>query len=265
VANSLSTGTGLKMGTAVGSRPIVTEQEMLVSNEDGELSSKIDILITTPGRLVDHIRSTPGFSLKWVCWLVIDEADRLLAQSFQEWVDVVIGGLERAAIDKPREIGGVDLGDFGIRKRRENKALRKVVLSATMTRDIGKLSGLKLKQPKLVVVEDTVHTKKARTEAEVETARNGEQFSVPIGLREHAVPVGNLELKPLCLLYLLRMKNIKTGALVFVKSNEAAARLAKLIGAVASDSWRVELVSGEMEKKRREKVLRRFRKGDIDL
>ena len=37
-----------------------------------------DILVATPGRLVDHVRVTPHFSLADVRYLVLDESDRLL-------------------------------------------------------------------------------------------------------------------------------------------------------------------------------------------
>ncbi|KAL1844435.1 hypothetical protein VTK73DRAFT_2565 [Phialemonium thermophilum] len=83
--------------------------------------SKVDILICTPGRLVEHIKQTPGFTLDYVRWLVVDEADKLLSQSFQQWLDV--------------------------------SGVRKVVLSATMTRDLSLLNSLKLQRPKLVVLE----------------------------------------------------------------------------------------------------------------
>jgi len=43
--------------------------------------SKIDILICTPGRLVEHIKNTPGFTLEYVKWLTVDEADKLLDQT----------------------------------------------------------------------------------------------------------------------------------------------------------------------------------------
>lgn len=34
-------------------------------------------LVATPGRLMDHIEKTPGFSLEHLKFLIVDEADRL--------------------------------------------------------------------------------------------------------------------------------------------------------------------------------------------
>jgi ATP-dependent RNA helicase DDX51/DBP6 len=53
-------------------------------------SSKVDILITTPGRLIDHISSTPNFTLQHLRFLVIDEADRLLNQSYNDWLNQIL-------------------------------------------------------------------------------------------------------------------------------------------------------------------------------
>lgn len=44
--------------------------------------SRVDILIATPGRLADHLLHTPGFTLRHLRFLVVDEADRLLADRY---------------------------------------------------------------------------------------------------------------------------------------------------------------------------------------
>ena len=51
---------------------------------------KVDVVVATPGRLLDHLAQTPGFTLQHLRYLVIDEADRLLSQSYQGWVGKVI-------------------------------------------------------------------------------------------------------------------------------------------------------------------------------
>jgi len=57
------------------------------NHESGEMiDSGCDILICTPGRLVDHLDATPGFDLSRLQFLAIDEADRLLSDYYQDWV-----------------------------------------------------------------------------------------------------------------------------------------------------------------------------------
>jgi ATP-dependent RNA helicase DDX47/RRP3 len=41
------------------------------------------IIMGTPGRLVDHLTNTKGFSLRTIKYLVLDEADRLLNMDFE--------------------------------------------------------------------------------------------------------------------------------------------------------------------------------------
>ncbi|KAJ0295634.1 hypothetical protein COL516b_012386 [Colletotrichum fioriniae] len=46
------------------------------------LGKRPHILVATPGRLVDHLEKTKGFSLRSLKYLVMDEADRLLDMDF---------------------------------------------------------------------------------------------------------------------------------------------------------------------------------------
>lgn len=40
------------------------------------LSKKPHVVVATPGRLLDHLEKTKGFSLRSLRYLVMDEADR---------------------------------------------------------------------------------------------------------------------------------------------------------------------------------------------
>lgn len=159
----------------------------------------VDILICTPGRLVDHLRYTKGFTLKHLQWLVIDEADRLLNESFQEWVDVVMNSLDARKSPDTFGFSGRLMSDLGLPI--ENKDPRKVVLSATMTRDISKLNSLRLTNPKLAVIGSA-----DRVAGDEDVALTDDQFNLPSTLKEYSVSVGDGAQKPLYLLRLLRSR-----------------------------------------------------------
>ncbi|KAF5610387.1 ATP-dependent RNA helicase dbp6 [Fusarium subglutinans] len=145
--------------------------------------SKIDVLICTPGRLVEHMEQTRGFSLDYVRWLVVDEADKLLAQSFQGWLDLV---MEQFRINKFTARDFHDMDFSGVRK---------VILSATLTRDLSLLSQLGLQRPRLIVLE---------SDGDIQIA----EHSLPLSLKEHAIRVHDTNLKPLYLLDLLRSQDM---------------------------------------------------------
>jgi len=52
--------------------------------EADKLAKGVNILISTPGRLLDHLQNTKGFVYKNLQCLVIDEADRILEIGFEE-------------------------------------------------------------------------------------------------------------------------------------------------------------------------------------
>ncbi|KAI9811688.1 MAG: ATP-dependent RNA helicase dbp6 [Thelocarpon impressellum] len=246
VCEPCASAAGLRVGTATGNRPLKAEQKALVKkgrrydpraweaaqdesrgqqDEDDmsqtddldeldtdqmlpehvvEYTSAVDVLICTPGRLVEHVQSTPGFKLDDVQWLVIDEADRLLSQSFQEWVEIVMETLQRRVPFSELSMDQKILQRM--RCRPVERKVRKVVLSATMSRDVGKLSVLKLQKPTLVVLDQsgrddgTDENPFSRGDAELEI------FEIPATLQESAVSVREEGEKPLYLLRLLQRK-----------------------------------------------------------
>ncbi|KAM0330746.1 hypothetical protein ACHAQA_003699 [Verticillium albo-atrum] len=155
-----------------------------------DYNSKVDVLICTPGRLVDHINHTPGFTLDYVRWLVVDEADKLLAQSFQGWLDVVMPKL------RTNKFSARDFPDSNL------TGVRKVILSATLTRDLSLLGGLQLRRPRLIVLEG------GKADGKTQVA----EHTLPSSLKESATRVYDTRLKPLYLLDLLQGKHLLSPA-----------------------------------------------------
>ncbi|XP_045475553.1 probable ATP-dependent RNA helicase pitchoune isoform X1 [Harmonia axyridis] len=58
--------------------------------EAQKLSKGINILVATPGRLLDHMQNTPDFLYRNLQCLVIDEADRILDIGFEEDMNQII-------------------------------------------------------------------------------------------------------------------------------------------------------------------------------
>nr|KAG5698268.1 hypothetical protein BaRGS_024075 [Batillaria attramentaria] len=67
--------------------------------EAKKLSKGINILVATPGRLLDHLQNTEGFMYKNLQCLIIDEADRLLDMGFEEEMKQIIKLLPQASPD----------------------------------------------------------------------------------------------------------------------------------------------------------------------
>ena len=52
--------------------------------EAERLAKGVNLLVATPGRLLDHLQNTGGFVYRNLACLVIDEADRILEIGFEE-------------------------------------------------------------------------------------------------------------------------------------------------------------------------------------
>ncbi|KAJ2689897.1 ATP-dependent RNA helicase [Coemansia spiralis] len=58
--------------------------------EADKLVKGVNLLIATPGRLLDHLQNTKGFIFKNLKTLVIDEADRILENGFEDEMKAII-------------------------------------------------------------------------------------------------------------------------------------------------------------------------------
>lgn len=58
--------------------------------EADRLVKGVNLIVATPGRLLDHLQNTKGFVFKNLKALVIDEADRILEIGFEEEMKQII-------------------------------------------------------------------------------------------------------------------------------------------------------------------------------
>ncbi|PAV22425.1 DEAD-domain-containing [Pyrrhoderma noxium] len=61
-----------------------------LKSQEAELRTRPDILIATPGRLIDHLRNSPSFALDTLDVLILDEADRMLSDGFADELKEII-------------------------------------------------------------------------------------------------------------------------------------------------------------------------------
>ncbi|GFY53252.1 ATP-dependent RNA helicase DDX18 [Trichonephila inaurata madagascariensis] len=58
--------------------------------EAKKLAAGVNIVVATPGRLLDHLKTTPRFLFKNLKCLIIDEADRILETGFEREMKRII-------------------------------------------------------------------------------------------------------------------------------------------------------------------------------
>ncbi|SGY12726.1 BQ5605_C011g06587 [Microbotryum silenes-dioicae] len=291
---AFSKGLGLKIGTATGQHSFTHEQTSLVGEKASTISlqggsSSVDILIVTPGRLMDHLRSTPGFSLQHLRYLVVDEADRLLTQSFNEWSPAMLAALHptpsttRASIERCPRSDRADVqapawwdAETGRTSSeldvRSVSSCQKLLFSATLSRDPAKIDSLQLHRPLYISVEDALDP-----HAEDEAIDQELKFTFPASLKEQMI-ISPSTHKPLYLLHLLHGIKVEV-ALCFTKSVEAANRLAKLVEffeqarksrGIGEEEGEEKLpvvkpYSSDLAPVERMKLLTAFKKGDIQM
>lgn len=271
--------------------------------------SAVDVLVCSPGRLVDHLDNTPGFTLQHLHFMVVDEADRLTGQTYHNWIGRVLDAANTGSVATWNEIqdarpinnhkvpplreapngcsydldmvtwrrGGM-LGDESPFNTNESNVvasvcrpvqLRKLLYSATMTKDPQKLAGLHLVNPKFF---------DARYLKESEAGKDNKRYSMPSQLLEYTVEC-TAEQKPIVLLALLlerlqsapkEVSNKKSIIVVFTSSLESTHRLSRLLqllwkAAGYGDSKAIAEFSSSLSQKERSQLVKRCNDPDDNI
>ncbi|KAJ5423829.1 hypothetical protein N7491_009045 [Penicillium cf. griseofulvum] len=133
-------------------------------SEKARLRKGLNILVATPGRLVDHLDNTEALDVSNVRWLVLDEGDRLMDMGFEEELQGIVKKLD--ARQRPSRVPGVPT-------RRTT-----ILCSATLKMNVQKLGEISLK--------DAVHIKADPNEEDNEKSNKDEEesFRVPAQLKQ---------------------------------------------------------------------------------
>ncbi|KAM8885635.1 ATP-dependent DNA helicase DDX31 isoform 1-T2 [Spinachia spinachia] len=147
-------------------------------SEKARLRKGINILISTPGRLVDHIKNTLSVGFSGVQWLILDEADRTLDMGFEKDVTIIVNRLNSSG------------------SSRQN-----VLLSATLNHGVTRLADVCLNDPVQIQVSGPASSDIVTSGSAV-TCESGvlqsESFVLPEALKQYVVVVPS-KLRLVCL------------------------------------------------------------------
>jgi len=180
------------------------------------LQQGVDVIIATPGRLIDYVKQHKVVSLHACEVCVLDEADRMFDLGFIKDIRFL---LRRMPIRTERQT---------------------LLFSATLSHRVLELAYEHMNEPEKLVVE-----------AETVTAAR---------VRQRMYFPADEEKIPLLLGLLSRSEGART--MVFVNTKAFVERVAR---ALERAGYRVGVLSGDVPQKKRETLLNRFQKGQLEI
>lgn len=152
----------------------------------------MNIIIATPGRLLQHLEQTAGLAVDRVCLLVLDEADRILDMGFREQMIRILDYLPPGNDGNDDDDIANDDDDCEVVGRQT------MLFSATQTKKVSDLAALSLHRPEYLGVHDK------------------ETSKTPIGL-EQTIMIVPLQHK-LNALYSFIKSHLKAKTIIFLSS-----------------------------------------------
>ncbi|XP_041793365.1 probable ATP-dependent RNA helicase DDX31 isoform X2 [Chelmon rostratus] len=215
--------------------------------EKARLRKGINILVSTPGRLVDHINNTLSIAFSAVRWLILDEADRTLDLGFEKDLTVILNSLNSTGPSR-----------------------QTVLLSATLTRGVTRLADVCLNDPVSIHVSGPASsdlTTCLTLTSDPGTAGQSESFAVPESLKQFVVVVPS-KIRLVCLAAFILDKckfSQNNKLIVFISSCEAVEFLHSLFTSVLSGpstNHKPQLsflrLHGNMKQEERSEVFQQF-------
>ncbi|KAJ1663045.1 nucleolar DEAD-box protein required for synthesis of 60S ribosomal subunit [Coemansia sp. RSA 1813] len=120
-----------------------------LKSQEAELRQNPDVVIATPGRLIDHLRNSQAFKIDKIEILVMDEADRMLDDGFEDELTEIIRSCP---------------------KKRQT-----MLFSATMTDNVDKLVRLSLHKPVRIQIDPPKSAVKGLTQEFVRVRTNKDE------------------------------------------------------------------------------------------
>lgn len=274
IISILCDAVGLKSCVLAGEMSLEKEASMLIGKQhNNNHFSKVDIIVATPGRLLDHVEKTKGFTLQHLACLVVDEADRMLSQAYNDWLDRIYRAVfvadENELLKEPEvrvseeeviipeqitrrsnPTKSICVFDF---LQQDERRLRRILCSATLTGNPQKLAALSLWNPLLI---DSAHAMAAMSTS---TETMHAEQKLPATLVELAYRVTQ-NTKPLGLLFVISSlleKDSVSRILTFVSSVERANRVHSMLS-FAFGGNTVSLISSELTRQQRTEALQKF-------
>merc|ERR1712166_408246 len=192
-----------------------------------ELRTRPQIIVATPGRLLDHVTNSAGVTLEDVEFLVLDEADRLLDLGFQEEVNEII---KSCPVDR-----------------------QTLLFSATMNTKVDDLISLSTKRPVRIRISD-----------KGSNSSNGRDLEVAPRLEQEFVRVrsGNEGINREAMLLAMLTRTFSTQTIVFFDTKAKAHRMMILCGLCGIQGAELH---GNLTQPQRLQSLEQFRKSEVDI
>ncbi|KDN52852.1 DEAD-domain-containing protein [Tilletiaria anomala UBC 951] len=225
---------GKAIGKFTGVRFCLCVGGLSLKVQEAELRTRPDIIIATPGRLIDHVRNTPAFTLEHIEVLVMDEADRMLEDGFNDELTEIIRHC-------PQSVTGAS-------------GRQTMLFSATMTDDVDELVRLSLRKPVRLFVDPRRTTAAKLIQEFVRVRGSGATLAAKRTQEEE-------KLRP-ALLLALCMRTFQHQVIIFVRSKKLAHQLRIIFGLLG---LRAAELHGDLTQEQRLQSLQAFKDARADF